>query len=139
ERGAGSGTLRGQLQVPLPAPGSQYRDLRDRLVIPESHEHRLSEQTLDGPFLIPHLRHERRLDPGMARVLWRGPGERGLGANSLLQRRADVFELRRGEAAATRPAYTSLPSRYAPRSSAPNPEREPLGRVKPTTTKSSVR
>src|SRR5439155_4008052 len=99
ERGAGSGTLRGQLQVPLPAPGSQYRDLRDRLVIPESHEHRLSEQTLDGPFLIPHLRHERRLDPGMARVLWRGPGERGLGANSLLQLRADVFDLRRGEAA----------------------------------------
>src|SRR3989475_9727605 len=50
--------------------------------------------------LIAHLRHERRLDPGMARVLWRGPGERGLGANSLLQRRAQVFELRRGEAAA---------------------------------------
>src|SRR2546427_7900128 len=39
----------------------------------------------------------------------------------------------------TRPAYTSLPFSYAPRSSAPNPERDPLGRVKPTTTKSSVR
>src|SRR2546430_9185825 len=39
----------------------------------------------------------------------------------------------------TRPPYTSFPSWYAPRSSAPNPEREPLGRVKPTTTKSSVR
>src|SRR5205085_7970690 len=38
-----------------------------------------------------------------------------------------------------RPAYTSFPFSYAPRSSAPNPERDPLGRVKPTTTKSSVR
>src|SRR5207244_9830397 len=81
-------------------PRAQYRDLRGRLVIPESHEHRLPEQTLVGPFLIPHLRHERRLDPGMTGVLWRGPGERGLGANSLLKRRAHVVELRRGEAAA---------------------------------------
>src|SRR5256712_6176454 len=39
----------------------------------------------------------------------------------------------------TRPAYTSLPSQYAPRCSAPNPERVPLGRVKPTTAKSSLR
>src|SRR5881409_4259452 len=38
-----------------------------------------------------------------------------------------------------RPVYTSFPFSYAPRSSAPNPERDPLGRVKPTTTKSSAR
>src|SRR5437879_13897234 len=49
ERGDGRRTLRWHLNVPLPSPFSLFRDLRDWLVIPESHEHRLPEESLVGP------------------------------------------------------------------------------------------